>query len=111
IRLDFPKLGKGKATLSNPYQGFNGPVPFPYAGQFVSGGFIFGADRNFEWPYTYQLNLSVQRQITRDWSVMAAYVGSLSHNLPFAVDLNYPLPSTALAPVPLNTPNPNFQLR
>jgi len=107
-RLTFTNLGFGKATLTNPYQGFVGGDPFPYNGAFVSGGSIFAIDRNYEWPYAYQLNLSVQRQFTKDWSIMGAYVGSLSHNLPFAADLNYPLPSSALAPIPSTT---NFQLR
>ncbi len=78
------------ATLSNPYRNLTGGDPFPYNGQFVSGGSIFGPSPNFHWPYTYQLNFSVQRQITNSLGVTAAYVGSLSHNLPFAVDLNYP---------------------
>ncbi|HEV3042084.1 MAG TPA: TonB-dependent receptor, partial [Candidatus Angelobacter sp.] len=78
------------ATLSNPYRGLPGGDPFPYHGQFVNGGSIFGASPNFAWPYTYQLNFSVQREVVQNLSVMAAYVGSLSHNLPFAIDLNYP---------------------
>lgn len=78
------------ATLSNPYRGLVGGDPFPYNGQFVNGGSIFGPSPNFHWPYTYQLNFSVQRQVTSSLAVMASYVGSLSHDLPFAVDLNYP---------------------
>src|SRR5262249_58974784 len=102
------------ATLSNPYRNLPGGDPFPYGGQFVPGGSIFGASPNFHWPYTYQVNFSVQRQVTANLGVTAAYVGSLSHDLPFAVDLNYPLPSTAAVPVPTTTnvqarrPNPNF---
>jgi hypothetical protein len=78
------------ATLSNPYRGLTGGDPFPYNGQFVNGGSVFGASPNFHWPYTYQLNFSVQRQVTSNLAVNASYVGSLSHDLPFAVDLNYP---------------------
>src|SRR5713101_7224439 len=107
-RLTFTNLGFGKGTLTNPYNQFPNGNPFPYNGAFNTGGGLFAIDRNYEWPYTYQLNLSVQRQFAKDWSVMAAYVGSLSHNLPFAVDLNYPLTSSALAPVATTT---NFQLR
>jgi hypothetical protein len=95
IRLTFTNnntaTNKGAgATLSNPYRGLPGGDPFPYHGQFVNGGSIFGASPNFAWPYTYQLNFSVQREVVQNLSVMAAYVGSLSHNLPFAIDLNYP---------------------
>ena len=83
--------GNSGATLTNPYNNFPGGNPFPYTGGFVAGGSIFGVSPNFQWPYTYQFNLSVQRQITTNFSMSVAYVGSLSHNLPLAVDLNYPL--------------------
>jgi hypothetical protein len=97
------------ATLSNPYRGLTGGNPFPYNGQFVSGGSIFGPSPNFEWAYTYQVNFSVQRQVTSSLGVMASYVGSFSHNLPFAVDLNYPTSvgataSNVQARRPLNNP-------
>jgi Carboxypeptidase regulatory-like domain len=94
IRINpFPnvnKNGKG-ATLSNPYQGYVGGDPFPYSGQFVNGASIFGPATNFQWPYTYQLTASVQRQLTNDLSIQIAYVGSLSHDEPFGTDINYPL--------------------
>jgi Carboxypeptidase regulatory-like domain len=100
------------ATLSNPYKGLVGGNPFPYNGQFVNGGSIFGPSPNFHWPYTYQLNFSVQRQVTSSLSVMASYVGSLSHDLPFAVDLNYPTsggaPVQARRPFNISTRNDNF---
>ena len=95
IRLTFTNnnssTNKGAgATLTNPYKGLACGDPFPYHGQFVTGGSIFGPAPNFNFPYTYQLNFSVQRQVTQNLSVMGSYVGSLSHNLPFAIDLNYP---------------------
>jgi hypothetical protein len=99
------------ATLSNPYKGLN-PAPFPYTGAFLPGGSIFGAAPNFRWPYTYQLNFSVQQQLTQSLSVQVAYVGSLSHNLPFGTDINYPVPtataSTAAANILSRRPNPAF---
>ncbi len=100
LRLTFnnnnSKNNSTGATLSNPYRNLLGGDPFPYRGKFVNGGSIFGPSPNFHWPYTYQLNFSVQRQVTSTLAVMASYVGSLSHNLPFAIDLNY------------RRPNPNF---
>lgn len=94
IRINpFPnvnKSGKG-ATLSNPYQAYPGGDPFPYSGQFVNGATIFGPATNFQWPYTYQLNASIQRQVTNNLSIQVAYVGSLSHDEPFATDVNYPV--------------------
>jgi hypothetical protein len=100
------------ASLSNPYTNYVGGAPFPYAGKFVSGGGIFGPSLDFQSPYTYQLNFSVQRQLTKDLSVTAAYVGSLSHDLPFAQDVNYPVltatATTAGANVLARRPNPAF---
>lgn len=37
------------------------------------------------------MNSSIQRQITRDFSVTVAYVGSMSRHLPFSQDINYPV--------------------
>jgi Carboxypeptidase regulatory-like domain/TonB dependent receptor len=72
--------------------GLTGTDPFPFApGQFITpGGPFFGFAKNFQWPYSYQINLSVQRQLTANLSVSAAYVGTLSHDLPFAQDINAP---------------------
>jgi hypothetical protein len=97
------------ATLTNPYKGLTGGDPFPYSGQFVNGGSIFGPSPNFKWAYTYQMNFSVQRQVTSSLGVMASYVGSFSHNLPFAVDLNYPtFAGATTSNVQARRPNPAF---
>ncbi len=83
-------------SLTNPYGLLPGGVyPFPYSynpatPQFILPAAIYGVAPNFRWPYTYQLNFSVQRQVVKDLTVTAAYVGSLGHRLPFAEDLNYP---------------------
>lgn len=113
IRLNFTNNNSATkstgATLSNPYRGLVGGDPFPYNGQFVNGGSIFGPSPNFHWPYTYQLNFSVQRQLTSRLAVMASYVGSLSHDLPFAVDLNYPtFAGATTSNVQARRPNPAF---
>ncbi len=92
VRQSFPNVG----TLTDPYANLPGGVsPFPYSynpanPRFILPANIFAIAENFRWPYTYQLNFSVQRQIYKDLTVTAAYVGALSHHLPFAVDLNYP---------------------
>jgi hypothetical protein len=83
-------------SLTNPYgllPGGVSPFPFSYnpaAPQFILPASIYGVAPNFRWPYTYQLNFSVQRQITQNLTATVAYVGSLSRRLPFAEDLNYP---------------------
>jgi hypothetical protein len=72
--------------------GISGTNPFPFVPpQFLTpGGPFFGFAKNFQWPYSYQFNLSVQRQVTSNFSVSAAYVGNLSHDLPFSQDINAP---------------------
>ena len=98
-RLTFTNTGKaptltgttesGGPTLTNPYNGF-ATLPFPYTGQTIPGGSIYGVAPNFQWPYSYQANVSVQREIVRDLTVTVAFVGQYSHDLPFSTDLNYP---------------------
>jgi len=80
--------------------GISGTDPFPFEPPnfLTSGGPFFGFDKNFQWPYSYQLNFSVQRQVTSNFSISAAYVGALSHDLPFAQDINQ-VATGSLAPI------------
>ncbi len=100
------------ASLSKPYNAFVGGNPFPYHGTFVTGGGLFPVASDFNWPYSYQMNFSVQRQVTKDLTVGAAYVGTSSHNLPFARDINYPVltatATSAGANILARRPNPAF---
>lgn len=111
-RLSFTNIDpKGtKATLLNPYTAFPGGDPFPYNGTFNAGGGLFPVATDFKWPRTYQMNVSMQRQVTKDWVVGAAYVGTESRNLPFARDVNYPVltPTAATTNILARRPNPLF---
>nr|MDQ3009513.1 TonB-dependent receptor [Acidobacteriota bacterium] len=84
-------------SLSDPYGNLPGGVsPFPYSydpnsPRFVSPAGVTGPSLDFVLPYTYQMNLSVQRQLTSNVSVTASYVSTLSHKLPFDRDINYPV--------------------
>src|SRR5580693_1671641 len=92
-------LGPTVTCAAGSGSGVSGTDPFPFVPpQFLTpGGPFFGFAENFQWPYTYQFNLSVQRQITSNFSVSLAYVGNLAHDLPFAQDINAPR-TGALAP-------------
>jgi hypothetical protein len=86
-------------SLTDPYGNLPGGVaPFPYFYSPENPRFLAGLpvgmksrDLDFRWPYTYQVNFSVQRQILSDLSMTAAYVSSLSHKLPIDLDVNYPV--------------------
>jgi len=92
IRQQFPNV----QSLTNPYGSLVGGDPYPYyytpsAPRFIKPTAPYGILQNFVWPYTYQLNFSIQREVMKDLSVTASYVGSLAHRLPFAADINYPV--------------------
>jgi hypothetical protein len=100
------------ASLSNPYNAFVGGNPFPYRGTFINGGGLFPVAPDFVWPRSYQMNVSVQRQLTKTITIGAAYVATLSRNLPFARDINYPVltptATSAGANILARRPNPAF---
>lgn len=109
-RADSVTLQPLGASLRNPYNNFPGGNPFPYNGSFTNGGGLFAVAEDFKWPRTFQTNVSVQRQINRDLTVGAAYVGTLAGNLPFGRDVNYPAvtPTASLTNILARRPNPAF---
>lgn len=120
IRLNFSNIRQATsntgvplgATLSNPYNAFVGGPPFPYNGTFVTGGGLFAVATDFKWPRTTQANISIQRQITKNLTLGAAWVGTKSTQLPFGRDVNYPVltptATTAGANILSRRPNPLF---
>jgi carboxypeptidase family protein len=98
-------------SLTNPYGNLPGGVsPFPYSydpakPRFITPANLFGIANDFQWPYTYQLNFSAQRQV-KDVSFTVAYVGALAHRLPFGVDVNYPYYDAAAATSNVNARRP-----
>jgi hypothetical protein len=86
------------ASLTNPYgnpASFPNGDPFPVYYNpanpyFPSAASIYGNSLNFQHPYSYQLNASMQRELPGDASFTIAYVGSLGHDIPFEPDVNYP---------------------
>jgi Carboxypeptidase regulatory-like domain/TonB dependent receptor len=93
VRQSFPTV----FTLSDPYRnlpGGVGPFPFTYDPanpRFTLPAQVFGPSLDFVWPYAYQMNLTVEKEIIRSVSVSASYVGALGRNLPGSIDRNYPV--------------------
>ncbi len=92
IRYSFPVVSSTTgASLSNPYRGQPSGNIFPYNGNFFPvAGPIQPTSKSADSPYTVQMNLSVQQQLTNSWGISLAYVGALSRNQVYAPDLNYP---------------------
>jgi len=85
--------------------------PYPYVYSPSSARFIYpaaleGIDPAYQWPYNYQFNLSVQQQFTRDFAMTLSYVSTLSHDIPLAPDVNYPIWSPTAKSGDQNTRRP-----
>ncbi len=68
--------------------------PFPYTFNPKSPRFLLPASiesigTKVQWPYIYQFNLAVQRQLPWQVALTAAYVGTISRDVPTMVDGNY----------------------
>jgi hypothetical protein len=92
LRQPFPQV----YTLSDPYRNTPGGNPFPFSyspesPKYALPAQVFGPALDFVWPYTYQMNFTVQREFFRDYSLSASYVGALGRNLPASLDENYPV--------------------
>ncbi|WP_263409441.1 carboxypeptidase regulatory-like domain-containing protein [Terriglobus tenax] len=79
------------------------PYPYVYDPKnprpFITPAQVQGIDLAYQWPYVYQTNFSIQQQVTNSLAVSMSYVGSFSHDVPFAPDVNYPVYATAANPV------------
>src|SRR5262245_4966588 len=106
----------GQATTAI-ISGPGGVSPFPYSydpknPRFITPAAVGGLSLDYVWPYSYQLNFSVQREVGRDFTVSGAYVSTLAHHLPFTVDANYPFygPGATAANVDQRRPYQTGQL-
>jgi Carboxypeptidase regulatory-like domain len=80
---DFPSTAPGGGLFPYTYK--------PSAPVFISGpgGATETISPHFKYPYVYQFNLSVQRQLPGRVTLTTAYVSALSHQLPNFLDVNY----------------------
>ena len=84
---DFPSTQAGGGIFPYTYT--------PSAPKFFPSAAVESIDKNAQYPYIYQFNMSVQRQLPAQISMTVAYVGTLSHNVPTMIDGNYAPYSTA----------------
>jgi Carboxypeptidase regulatory-like domain len=93
IRQTFNSITSFTNVYGNPASFPNGD-PFPYTytpahPRFLPAASVETISKNTQWPLVYQINTSVQRQLPGQVSATAAYVGTLSHDLPIMIDDNY----------------------
>lgn len=97
VRPTFSKV----TSLTHPYA--NDPTEFPGgtnpfptltftpgsgSASFLALNQVSSFDKDFKWPFTYQLNFGFQQQITPSLAMTANYVGSLNRRQPIYEDLN-----------------------
>ena len=99
-------------TLSDPYRnqpGGVGPFPFEYnpaSPKFTLPATVFGPSLEFVWPKTYQMNVTVEKELFPNFSASASYVGALGRNLPASIDRNYPVFNSTATATNFNTRRP-----
>jgi Carboxypeptidase regulatory-like domain len=84
-------------SLTNVYgnkASFPNGNPFPYTyspshPRFLPAASVESISPDTQWPLVYQINTAIQRQLPGQVSFTAAYVGTLSHDLPIMIDDNY----------------------
>jgi hypothetical protein len=80
------------ATAANPFPSRKPPASLDFAatGYLPIGGSnnVFVVDPHLRTPYTYQYNLTFQRELAQNTVLEASYVGSSSHGLTALVDIN-----------------------
>ena len=67
---------------------------------------VFGPSLEFVWPKTYQMNVTVEKELFRNVSASASYVGALGRNLPASIDRNYPVFESSATTTNFNTRRP-----
>jgi hypothetical protein len=93
IRQTFNSIASLTHPYSNPASFPNGD-PFPYiynpqSPRFLTPASIESIGTNVQWPYIYQFNFAVQRQLPGQINLTTAYVATLSRDLPTMIDDNY----------------------
>jgi hypothetical protein len=95
IRQVFSSITSFTNVYGNPASFPNGD-PFPYnfnpsSPRFLPAASVLTIDERYKWPLVYQINAAVERQLPGQLSITAAYVATLTHNVPFMIDANAPV--------------------
>jgi hypothetical protein len=95
VRQTFQNITSLSNVYANPAS-FPTGYPFPYVynpanPRFLPNAGVEAISLGFQWPYTYQINAAVDQQLPGDAHATIAYVGSMSHDIPFTRDANYPV--------------------
>lgn len=93
VRQTFNSITSLTHPYNNPSSFPNGD-PFPYVynpsnPRFLKPASIESIGPNVQWPYVYQFNVAIQRQMPGQFSLTTAYVGTLSRDVPTMIDDNY----------------------
>jgi hypothetical protein len=93
IRQTFNSIASFTNVYGNKASFPNGD-PFPYVYNPSSPRFLVPASiesigPTVQWPFIYQFNFAVQRQLPGQISLTTAYVGTLSRDVPTMIDDNY----------------------
>ncbi len=112
VRQTFNSIASLTNVYGNPASFPNGD-PFPYIyspsnPRFLPAASVETISQQYQWPLTYQMNAAVERQLPGNVSVTAAYVGSLSHDIPFTNDANYDMwaPGATTSQTSINSRRP-----
>lgn len=112
VRQTFTSIASFTNVYGNPASFPNGD-PFPYtfnpkSPRFLPAASVVAISQNYQWPLIYQFNAAVERQLPSRVVVTGAYVGTLSHNLPFSTDYNNPVwaPGATTAQTSVNARRP-----
>jgi hypothetical protein len=99
------------SNLTMPYA--PGADPFPYVvslqnPQFFSGATLSSIPLNAGTPYVQEYNLAVEQQLSPDWALRLAYVGSVSRKFYLSRDQNEPVfaPGAGTSTAALNARRP-----